>query len=48
MSQSMFESLESRKLLASTWALASGTLTITGTSGNLSHTATVTLQIKRK
>ncbi len=33
MSQSMFESLESRKLLASTWALASGTLTITGTSG---------------
>ena len=29
-----FESLENRTLLASTWALSNGTLTITGTSGN--------------
>jgi Ca2+-binding RTX toxin-like protein len=30
----MFETLETRKLLASTWALSNGTLTIAGTSGN--------------
>lgn len=30
----MLENLEGRKLMASTWTLASGTLTITGTSGN--------------
>ena len=30
----MFESLENRRMLASTWALANGTLTITGTAGN--------------
>jgi len=34
MSASFFESLESRQLLASTWALSNGTLTITGTGGN--------------